>query len=74
MIILAADDNALSRELIRELLEDQAKPGDSATITAQGVSPQNRPQVAEECGFRQIFWYRITLTDLHAQRPLQVFE
>ena len=50
MIILVADDNALSRELIRELLEGSG-------------------QVAEKFGFQQIFWYRTTLTDLHAQRP-----
>ncbi len=50
VIILVADDNALSRELIRELLEGSG-------------------QVAEKFGFQQIFWYRTTLTDLHAQRP-----
>ena len=25
--------------------------------------------MAEKFGFQQIFWYRSTLTDLHAQRP-----
>lgn len=50
MIILVAYDSALSRELMRELLEGSG-------------------QVAEKFGFQQIFWYRTTLTDLHAQRP-----
>jgi CheY-like chemotaxis protein len=50
MIILVADDNALSRDVIGELLE--------------GLD-----QVAEKFGFQQIFWYRTTLIDLHAQRP-----
>jgi CheY-like chemotaxis protein len=53
MIILVADDNALSRELIRELLE--------------GSDP-----VADKFKFQQIFWYRTTIIDLHAQRPLVV--
>jgi hypothetical protein len=48
MIILVANDNILSGELIRELLEGSG-------------------QVAEKFGFQQIFWYRTTLTDLHAR-------
>jgi CheY-like chemotaxis protein len=47
MLILVADDTALSRELVRKLLEGSGR-------------------VAEKFGFLQIFWYRTTVTDLHA--------